>query len=92
MGLLLLPGERPRREKEMTDRNAPGCGQIVAACALIIMGTLAGCTVGFITAFSVGEGHSGAAADSGFLWLLGIVGGLIVGVILAAQVLRRPGR
>jgi hypothetical protein len=68
----------------MTHRNAPGCGQILAACGLVIVGALGGCTVGGIFA------STGIAPDA--IWWLGIVGGLIAGGVLASLVLRPPGR
>jgi hypothetical protein len=63
----------------MTNRNAPGCGQILAACVLVIIGTVGGCTVGILGATS--------GSEAWLLWPLGTVGGLLVGVFLAAWVL-----
>lgn len=65
----------------MANRNAPGCGQVFAACALIIVGTLGGCTVGALSSLSP------LSNTSFYAWL---AGGVLVGAFLAALVLRRP--
>ncbi len=77
----------------MTDRNAPGCGQILAACALVILGTFGGCTVGVVFGLGAGESASGTARSySDLVWPLATLVGAVIGGVLAARVMRRPGR
>ena len=78
----------------MANRNAPGCWQVIVAFALVIFGACGGCFVGVITNVNSlwinGAGrrspdfdHASALLD---LW---IVGGLLIGAILAARGLLR---
>ena len=62
----------------MGNRNAPGCGQIIAACALVIFGAFGGCTAAVLT------------NPGSLLFGLWLAGGTLVGAFLAALALRRP--